>query len=615
LAVIKANTATTPVDVQLAELDQIYQTAPVGLALMDCKLRYLRVNEQLAKFHRLPAEDHIGLSIFDVIPEIAPKVESIIEATIESGEPILDQDVAAATDASRGEIRYWRSSYYPIKSDTGEVQAVSVVVQEITAFKRAEQKLRESETRYSMATASGSVGLWDWDLCTDEIYVDPVLKKLLGYEDDEIRNHIDDWGSHVHPDDAECVMREAQAHLAGKTPRYEVEHRMIHKDGSSRWFLARGIAMRGDDGEPYRMVGTDTCITDMKLAQQTIRDNQKQLKEKALILTQVQDAVVSTDMERRIQTWNKGAEQIYGYTAEEMIGKPIDLVVFPEDQSVIETQVLKPFRRKGFFRGVIRNRTKAGKEVFIDLNLTMLRDENGIPIGQIGCSHDITEKRAQQEDLLRIVSHEQRKIGQELHDTIGQELVGLGFLAQNLIDTLSEDESPELQSAQSLRAGLDRSLSQIRALSRGFIPDEIESSKLCDAIADLAHRTEELGDVDCRFTKCAAPLVDDDRIATHLYRIAQESVTNALTHASPERIDMSLTRDDHEICLVVEDDGKGFSENDRESGMGQRIMAFRAELIEADLEIETDSDKGTRVVGIVPTDRSLDPGNQETDLT
>jgi signal transduction histidine kinase len=91
-------------------------------------------------------------------------------------------------------------------------------------------------------------------------------------------------------------------------------------------------------------------------------------------------------------------------------------------------------------------------------------------------------------------------------------------------------------------------------------------------------------------------------MATHLYRITQESLTNALRHGSPEKIDISLTREDKEICLVVEDNGVGFSAADRESGMGQRIMAFRAELIEATLEIETELGKGTRVVCTVPID-------------
>jgi PAS domain S-box-containing protein len=137
---------------------------------------------------------------------------------------------------------------------------------------RADEQLRLGEERYALASIAGRVGVWDWNLETNEIYVDPKLKAMLGFEDHEIQNHIDDWGSKVHPDDAELVMVEATNHLDGLTQRYEVEHRMIHKDGSIRWFLARGTAIRDENGKPYRVTGTDTDITEQKLAREAIVD-------------------------------------------------------------------------------------------------------------------------------------------------------------------------------------------------------------------------------------------------------------------------------------------------------------------------------------------------------
>jgi PAS domain S-box-containing protein len=131
---------------------------------------------------------------------------------------------------------------------------------------------KQAEERYLRASVAGRVGVWDWDLKTGEIYVDPELKRLIGYEDDEIQNHIDDWGSKVHPDDAELVMAEATKHLDGVTDRYEVEHRMVHKDGSIRWFLARGTALFDENGRPYRMTGTDTEITEHKEARLALLD-------------------------------------------------------------------------------------------------------------------------------------------------------------------------------------------------------------------------------------------------------------------------------------------------------------------------------------------------------
>ena len=124
----------------------------------------------------------------------------------------------------------------------------------------------------------GRVGVWDWNLETNEIYVDPILKALLGYEDHEIRNELDDWGSYVHPDDQERVGAAAEAHLSGKTPTFEVEHRMAHRDGSIRWIIARGKAERNSKGEPVRVLGTDTDITDLKLAEQKLHEQLSELQ-------------------------------------------------------------------------------------------------------------------------------------------------------------------------------------------------------------------------------------------------------------------------------------------------------------------------------------------------
>jgi PAS domain S-box-containing protein len=113
---------------------------------------------------------------------------------------------------------------------------------------------------------------------TNDIYVDPNLKAILGYANHEIRNHLDDWGKLVHPDDADLVMAEADKHFEGLTPRYEVVHRMLHKDGSIRWFLARGTAIRDESGKPLRVLGTDTDITDRVLAENALKKARDELE-------------------------------------------------------------------------------------------------------------------------------------------------------------------------------------------------------------------------------------------------------------------------------------------------------------------------------------------------
>jgi PAS domain S-box-containing protein len=135
---------------------------------------------------------------------------------------------------------------------------------------------RKAEARYALATQAGGVGVWDWNLETNAVYVDPLLKSMLGYGDREIADHIDDWARHVHPDDRALMMERIQQHLEGKTVLYEAEHRMMHRNGSVRWFLARGSAVKRD-GRVVRIIGTNTDITDRKDSEHALHDAQNEV--------------------------------------------------------------------------------------------------------------------------------------------------------------------------------------------------------------------------------------------------------------------------------------------------------------------------------------------------
>jgi len=135
---------------------------------------------------------------------------------------------------------------------------------------------RKSQTQYALATAAGGVGVWDWNVETNQIYIDPFLKTTLGYADHEIGNHLDDWSHLSHPDDATAVRVRAQALMDGRSSGYEMEHRMLHRDGDARWFLTRGSAVTRN-GRTVRIVGTETDITARKLSEQALDDAQAEL--------------------------------------------------------------------------------------------------------------------------------------------------------------------------------------------------------------------------------------------------------------------------------------------------------------------------------------------------
>jgi PAS domain S-box-containing protein len=143
--------------------------------------------------------------------------------------------------------------------------------------RRTEESLRVGHTRYGLATNAGAVGVWDWNLTTDDVYVDPGLKNILGFADHEIANHLDDWRQRVHPSDRARVLAAARDHIEGRESAFEAAHRMVHRDGSIRWFLARGAIVEHRAGRPLRMIGTFTDITAQKEAEQALEEAKREL--------------------------------------------------------------------------------------------------------------------------------------------------------------------------------------------------------------------------------------------------------------------------------------------------------------------------------------------------
>jgi diguanylate cyclase (GGDEF)-like protein/PAS domain S-box-containing protein len=134
------------------------------------------------------------------------------------------------------------------------------------SHKKAEEALRESEERYALAARGANDGLWDWNLRNNVIYFSPRWKSMLGYQEAEIGNRPEDWLDRIHVADRERVKQEIAAHQRGLTPQFESENRIQHKDGSFRWMLSRGLAVRDTSGKPLRMAGSQTDITSGKVA-------------------------------------------------------------------------------------------------------------------------------------------------------------------------------------------------------------------------------------------------------------------------------------------------------------------------------------------------------------
>jgi PAS domain S-box-containing protein len=156
----------------------------------------------------------------------------------------------------------------PLRDESGRVRGGVVVLRDITERKRTELELLRSRERFELAVRGSQDGLWDWDLLTNDVYFSPRWKSILGYEDHEITHRLEEWEERLHPDERDRVLAANFAHAQGTTPYYEYEYRLRHKNGSYRWILSRGVALRDASGKAYRMAGSHVDITERKQAEE-----------------------------------------------------------------------------------------------------------------------------------------------------------------------------------------------------------------------------------------------------------------------------------------------------------------------------------------------------------
>jgi len=134
------------------------------------------------------------------------------------------------------------------------------------SHKNAQEALRESEERYALAARGANDGLWDWNLLTGAVYFSPRWKAMLGFQENEIEDRLEEWLDRIHDADRDRVKQEIDAHQKGLTPHFESEHRLLHKDGGFRWMLSRGLAVHDATGKTLRMAGSQTDITERKVS-------------------------------------------------------------------------------------------------------------------------------------------------------------------------------------------------------------------------------------------------------------------------------------------------------------------------------------------------------------
>ena len=358
---------------------------------------------------------------------------------------------------------------------------------------RAAQLAREleaSEKRLNLAADSAGLGLWEWDLNKDEIWVSPTRRAQLGFP---LSGKItfEDLSSRWHVDDRDQV-REALKDAIENGKDYEAEFRIVLADGSVRWIAARGRVQVNGRGKPIRLLGVSVDITARKQAEtiaQQQRDELEQLRQQRTALLE----------------------------------------------------------------------------------------------------KEVADRARFEREVIDICAREQRRIAYDLHDGVGQQLVGIALCAKLLEEQLRGERPSEANKAGMIVKLVNDAARQARLTARNL--------EGADGVGDLKTALQSLAisisrncSVKATITADGSSLPISPPVAAQLYRIAQEAVHNAVEHGAAREVQINLTFNHETMVLTIRDNGKGFPSNANGKGMGLRIMRYRAQCIGGSCDVQSSSE-------------------------
>jgi PAS domain S-box-containing protein len=367
-----------------------------------------------------------------------------------------------------------------------------------------EQALQESEERFrQLAENITEMVFWMADPKERQVlYVSHAYESIWGHSCESLYANFMEWLAAIHPQDRQRIQTTFfEQSLAGN---YDQEYRIIRPDGSLRWIRDRGFPIRDTSGQPHRTVGIAEDITNRKLAEQQIR-------EQAALLDIATDAIFVQDLEQHLLFWNKGAENLYGWSAAEILGKTTVELLYRHSATLPEFEVIQAMLAKeGKWHGELQQVTKDGKDIIVESRWTLVRDEAGNPKSILTVSTDITEKKQLQAQFLR-----------------AQRLESIGTLASGIAHDFNNILTPILAVAQLLPlkfTNLDDKSQQLLEILEGSAK---RGADLVKQILSFTHRGVE----GTRTIVQIKHLISDvARIAQRTFPKSIETQTNLAPH-------------------------------------------------------------------------------------
>jgi PAS domain S-box-containing protein len=363
-------------------LDTILNSTPDLVILKDRKSVYQHVNSAFCKFLDKQEDEIIGKTDFDLFPPDEAEMYRIDDARVmETGKSQIKDEVTTGKEGAK----WLRVAKTPVLNKKGATIGVLCSVQDITERKEAEENLRTSKERYALAEKMAKIGSWEYEIDSESVYWSDSIASLFGFKPGEFAGTQEALIKCVHPDDLENFLNVTNELLEKGRNEFSIEYRIAWPDGTTRWVLSTGGVIRDDYKKAVRITGMVQDITERKKMEEELQKAKDELEERVKERTAqlesavelledeinerkkiedavkkseekyksfvegANDAITTIDSMNNLTSWNKRAEEIFGYTSEEIIGKPVSILV-PEELKAEQKEIINKVTEKGFVR-------------------------------------------------------------------------------------------------------------------------------------------------------------------------------------------------------------------------------------------------------------------------
>ncbi|MDD5245712.1 MAG: PAS domain S-box protein, partial [Syntrophorhabdaceae bacterium] len=627
---------------------RLFETARDGILILNADTGQIEdINPFLADMLGYTREECLDKKLWDIGAFQDIKTSKSVFEELQRTGYVRYEDMSLVTKDGRDIAVEFVGHIYTVD----HAKVIQCTIRNITESKEVKKYLKLMNERFALATHASGIGIWDWNVFSNTLVWDDRMFELYGIARDSFPDCVEAWQNSLHPDDRTEALEASQKALRGEN-EYDTEFRILTPDGAVKYIKAYGKVLRDSKDRPLRMIGINYDITTFRQAEKMLRESEERHRSYIDVTGQLGWVTnVDGEVEGDMPSWRKYTGQNY----EEIVGLGWSKALHPDDLEHALQAWARALATKKDYETEYRVRRHDGVyRHFMARGVPVIREDGSVR-EWVGTCIEITERKQMEEELrkshvelerrveertaqlsesnrqlqkeitrckiienelnqsqkrLRYLSDHLQRVGEkerallarELHDELGQVLTGMKMDVSWIAKRLPEDNMLVMERIRSLLAVIDKVIKNIQRMSMELRPVALDDFGLNEAIRIMIKDFEKNTDIAFTFIPEPQDMILGREIATEVFRIFQEGVTNVVRHADARNVTVFLRKKRDRLVMEIRDDGKGIAKSEilHPRSIGITGMRERAYAIRGVLAIKGVRDKGTTISLSVP---------------